>query len=231
MEANEPTADQYVASLGDHPLTEIGLSSTARLRNGEEVTIAVTLNNFIYMGETDFDVDEEFEINPRGGYHAKIAQILRVALGHDKSAHYTISDGEKFVGEGCTVAQFLELHPDGSPPHVYMVRRRTLRELRQVFDSWHSNFRYFTVPPTYPDELQYYVFDSWHSNFRYFTVPPTYPDELQYYDQVYGAEMTCQLIKKVSFDWNPFDGLHVLGDSRIEETSFYEVNFNFLGLV
>lgn len=206
MEANEPTADQYVASLGDHPLTEIGLSSTARLRNGEEVTIAVTLNNFIYMGETDFDVDEEFEINPRGGYHAKIAQILRVALGHDKSAHYTISDGEKFVGEGCTVAQFLELHPDGSPPHVYMVRRRTLRELRQVFDSWHSNFRYFTVPPTYPDELQYY-------------------------DPVYGAEMTCQLIKKVSFDWNPFDGLHVLGDSRIEETSFYEVNFNFLGLV
>lgn len=206
MEANEPTADQYVASLGDHPLTEIGLSSTARLRNGEEVTIAVTLNNFIYMGETDFDVDEEFEINPRGGYHATIAQILRVALGHDKSAHYTISDGEKFVGEGCTVAQFLELHPDGSPPHVYMVRKRTLRELRQVFDSWHSNFRYFTVPPTYPDELQYY-------------------------DPVYGAEMTCQLIKKVSFDWNPFDGLHVLGDSRIEETSFYEVNFNFLGLV
>jgi hypothetical protein len=206
MEANEPTADQYVASLGDHPLTEIGLSSTARLRNGEEVTIAVTLNNFIYMGETDFDVDEEFEINPRGGYHATIAQILRVALSHDKSAHYTISDGEKFVGEGCTVAQFLELHPDGSPPHVYMVRRRTLRELRQVFDSWHSNFRYFTVPPTYPDELQYY-------------------------DPVYGAEMTCQLIKKVSFDWNPFDGLHVLGDSRIEETSFYEVNFNFLGLV
>ena len=206
MEANEPTADQYVASLGDHPLTEIGLSSTARLHNGEEVTIAVTLNNFIYMGETDFDVDEEFEINPRGGYHATIAQILRVALGHDKSAHYTISDGEKFVGEGCTVAQFLELHPDGSPPHVYMVRRQTLRELRQVFDSWHSNFRYFTVPPTYPDELQYY-------------------------DPVYGSEMTCQLIKKVSFDWNPFDGLHVLGDSRIEETSFYEVNFNFLGLV
>lgn len=206
MEANEPIADQYVASLGDHPLTEIGLSSTARLRNGEEVTIAVTLNNFIYMGETDFDVDEEFEINPRGGYHATIAQILRVALGHDKSAHYTISDGEKFVGEGCTVAQFLELHPHGSPPHVYMVRKRTLRELRQVFDSWHSNFRYFTVPPTYPDELQYY-------------------------DPVYGAEVTCQLIKKVSFDWNPFDGLHVLGDSRIEETSFYEVNFNFLGSV
>jgi hypothetical protein len=68
-----------------------------------------------------------------------------------------------------------------------------------------------------------------HNDFISFNVPPTYPDQAIYYDPVDHAEVTCQLIKHTSFDWNPFDGLHNLGATRADQTSFMQVNMNLLG--
>jgi hypothetical protein len=201
MAAEEQRTSRYTTSLGEHPLTEEGIASLAITPSGDEVPIIVTLGNLFYIDTSDPDNDER-HITIRGGYHSTLAQALRICLGHRKNAHYTISDGTNLVGEGCTISQFLQLHPDGTPPHFII--KRTLQELMQI------------------------SFDR-HNDFIVFTVPPTYPDEVIYYDPVDQVEVTCQLIKHTSFDWNPFDGLHDLGDTRADQTSFMQVNMNLLG--
>jgi hypothetical protein len=103
MAAEEQRTSRYTTSLGEHPLTEEGIASLALTPSGDEVPIIVTLGNFFYIEETDTsDPDpDERQITIRGGYHATLAQSLRISLGHQKNAHYTISDGTNFVGEGC----------------------------------------------------------------------------------------------------------------------------------
>jgi hypothetical protein len=130
MAAEEQRTSRYTTSLGEHPLTEEGIASLAITPSGDEVPIIVTLGNLFYIDTSDPDNDER-QITIRGGYHSTLAQALRISLGHRKNAHYTISDGTNLVGEGCTISQFLQLHPDGTPPHS----RSTVYCLAQNLDS------------------------------------------------------------------------------------------------
>jgi hypothetical protein len=51
--AKEQRTSRYTTSLGEHPLTEESIASLALTPSGDEVTMIVTLGNFIYIEETD----------------------------------------------------------------------------------------------------------------------------------------------------------------------------------